>query len=180
MKKTIAITVSVCLILSGCATMHYPTAYKVDGKEFKEFKDMDDEKAVKAVVLIYNVQHGAWEDKIARSIALDEYLTMIKKRNSAYIKNSGVLDLKYDKADLAKWKSEDLIKLCTDLEPKAELFYMDAAQELTDVQNADRIIYLTAINATLKELKKRKYTRDAMTIAAQVLTGVLSIAMAMI
>ena len=58
-------------ILSGCATMRYPSTYKVEGKEVKEFKDLDDDKALKAVVLIYNAKSDIWEDSIARRIALE-------------------------------------------------------------------------------------------------------------
>jgi len=49
--------ICLCAIVSGCATMRYPSAYKVEGKEFKEFKDLDDESALKEVALIYNVRH---------------------------------------------------------------------------------------------------------------------------
>ena len=74
--------VCLCIMLSGCATMRYPNAYKVEGREFKEFKDLDDERALKVVALIYNVKHESWEDGVARSLALEEFQGLLEKRNS--------------------------------------------------------------------------------------------------
>jgi hypothetical protein len=175
-----ALLVSVSVLLSGCATMRYPTVYKVEGKEFKEFKELDDDKVIKIIVQIYNVKFEGAEDNVARSIALEEYLALAKKRHSAYIKKSGVFDLQYDKVKLPSWKNEDLEKLYDSLIPKARLFYMDSASELTEIQNANRVIYLTAVNAVIKELRKRRDTENAMEIASRVLVGVLSIALSMI
>ena len=168
------------LLLSGCATMQYPTVYRVEGKEVKEFKELDDDRAVKAIVLVYNVKHDDWEGGIARSIALEEYLKLAKKRNSRYIKNSGVFDLKYDKVDISSWGDEDLRKLYDGLVPTARRFYMDSAAELTEMQNADRLLYLTAINAVVRELRTRKNMDDAATIAGRILIGALSIALGML
>ena len=75
MRYSLTVTVSsvfLCLVLCGCATVRYPCAYKVEGQEFKEFKDLNDERALKLLALIYNVKHEAWEDGIARSLALRE------------------------------------------------------------------------------------------------------------
>ena len=69
-----------CVCLSGCATMRYPRTYKVDGNVVKEFKELDDEKALKLVVFICNVKHEQWEDALARSIALHEYIGLLAKR----------------------------------------------------------------------------------------------------
>ena len=57
---------------------------------------------------------------------------------------------------------------------------MEAAPELTEVQNAKRIVYLTAINVVAKELKKRSNTRGAMSVVGQVLVGALSVATSLI
>lgn len=168
------------LFLSGCATMRYPSVYKVEGREFKEFKELDDDKVVKMIVQIYNIKSDVWEDGIARSISLETYLELAKKRNSPYIRKSGVFALEYDKVKISSWKDEDLEKLYDSLVPKARQFYMDSAPELTEIQNADRITYLTAVNAITNEFHKRKNTRDAISLASQFLAGALSIAMAMI
>ena len=178
-----SIIIPICasaLILSGCATMQYPSAYKVEGKEIGEFKDLDDDKALKVVALIYNVQSNTWEDGIARSIALEEYLKLLANRNSKYIKSSGIFDMKYEKVKLSSWKDEDLIKLYDTLFPKAENYYMDAAPELSETQNAGRIVCLTAINSIERELKKRNNTKGAIAVAGQVLMTVLTTALSMI
>lgn len=172
----IFISVAVC----GCATMRYPGAYKVEGKEFKEFKELDDDRALKLVALIYNVKTETWEDGIARSITLEEYLTLLGKRRSRYVKNSGIFDIKYDKVVISKWEDGDLIKLYEALVPKTDAYYMDSAAELTEIQNARRIIYLTALNSIATELKKRENTRSAVAVASQLLLTVLSAALAMI
>lgn len=178
--KIAAFLAAVSLSLSGCATMNYPTAYKVEGKEYAQFKELDDDRALKLVALIYNVQTETWEDGIARSVALEDYLALLAKRRSKYIKNSGIFEAKYDKVKLSAWKDEDLIKLFEALSPKADAYYMDAAPELTEVQNAQRIVYLTAINAIDTEMKKRRNTKSAISIAGQVLVSALSVALAMI
>lgn len=166
--------------LSGCATMEYPRAYKVEGKEYKEFKQLDDDHALKVVALIYNVKTESQEDTIARSIALEEYLNLLAKRNSRYIKKSGIFGIKYDKIKLSSWKDDDLIKLYDTLIPKTDSYYMDTAPELTEIQNAHRIMYLTAVNSVVKELKKRQNTKSAMSVACQLLLTALSAALAMI
>lgn len=170
----------VAAILSGCATMRYPRTYKVEGKEVREFKDLDDDKALKAVVLIYNAKNEIWEDSIARSIALEEYLKLLKKRRSAYIRKSGIFNIKYDKVKVSKMNDDDLDKLYYALLPKAETYSMDSAPELSEMQNADRIIYLTAISSVITELKKRDNAKNVISIAGQVLITVLTVALQMI
>lgn len=183
MQRSPATTVSavfLCILLCGCATMRYPCAYKVEGQEFKEFKDLDDERALKVVALIYNVKHEAWEDGIARSIALQEYQNLLSRRKSVYIKDSGIFNISYDKVKVSAWRDDDLIRLYDCLYPKACRYYEDAATDLTEAQNAERIMYLTAAGAVEKELKKRDVAAKAMSFAGQVLVGVLSIALGMI
>lgn len=170
----------VSALLSGCATMQYPRDYKVEGKVVKNFKELDDDKALKLIALIYNVKTETWEDGIARSIALEEYQKLVSKRNSKLVKNSGVLKIEYDKAKLSKWKDEDLIKLYDTLNPKTDGYYMDAAPELSEIENARRIMYLTAINSIAQELKKRENTKTVISVAGQVLLTALSAALAMI
>jgi len=178
--KPIVLLFSAAIILSGCATMRYPTTYKVEGKEVKEFKDLDDDKALKAVVMIYNTKSDIWEDSIARSIALEEYLKLLKNRKSAYIKKSGIFNIKYDKVRVSKMKDEDLERLYDALLPKAEVFSMDSAPELSEIQNSNRIIYLTAISSVITELKKRDNTRNVISIAGQVLVTALTVALQLI
>ncbi len=183
MKNHIKITVLITaasLVVSGCATMNYPTSYKVEGKEYAQFKELDDDRALKLVALIYNVQTETWEDGIARSIALEEYLAILGKRKSRYIKKSGIFEAKYEKVKLSAWKNEDLVKLFETLSPKADAYYMDAAPELTEIQNAQRIVYLTAISAIDTEMKKRRNTQGAVSIAGQILMTALSVALSMI
>jgi hypothetical protein len=160
--------------------MRYPDAYKVEGKEYKEFKELDDEKALKLVALIFNVKHDVWEDGIARSIALDEYLGLLAKRKSKYVKDSGVFKIEYEKVKLSAWGDEDLMKLYDTIEPKAQSYYMEAAPELNEIQNAERIVYLTALGAIETETKKRNNSRNAVSIAGQILMTALSVALSMI
>lgn len=160
--------------------MRYPSQFKVEGKECKEFKELDDEKALKLIALIYNVRRDTPADDIARSLALEQYINLVAKRKSNYCKGSGIFDIKYDKVSLGGYEDEDLIKLYEDLEPKADGYRMESAQELSEAENARRIVYLTAICCVVREMKKRERTRQAMTVAGQVLAGALSVAMALI
>jgi len=176
--RNVALLVCLCALLSGCATMRYPHTYKVEGMEFAEFKDLDDEKALKVVALIYNVKHECSEDKMARDIALEEYLNLLSKRNSKYIKNSGIFDAQYEKVRLSTYGDEELLAFYQWLEPQA-LEY-SGRRDLTEAQNAERIVYLTAINAVVKEMKRRDITQKAIMIAGQVLSTALTVALAMI
>jgi hypothetical protein len=167
-------------LFSGCATMNYPNAYKVEGKEYREFKQLDDDKALKLVALIYNVTPDTWEDGIARSVALGEYMGLLAKRNSNYINKSGIFEAKYDRVDLTKWKEVDLIKLFEAIAPKAEKYYMDAAPEIAEIENAERITYLTAVNAVDREMKRRRNTQTAVSVSGQILMTALSVALTMV
>ena len=169
-----------CVCLSGCATMRYPRTYKVDGNVVKEFNELDDEKALKLVVFICNVKHEQWEDGIARSIALHEYIGLLAKRNSPYLKKSGIFKFSYDKINLKAWAEPDLAKLYDTIMPKCEGYYLDAAPNLTDTQNAERIVYLTALSAINTEMRRRDNTRNAVTVASQVILGALTVALSML
>ena len=160
--------------------MRYPSAYKVEGKEFKEFKDLDDERALKLIALIYNVKHEAWEDGIARSITLEEFQKLLEKRKSQYVKKSGIFAIEYEKVKISEWSDEDLVRLYDCLAPKAACYYENCAPELTETQNAERVVFLTAVNSVMKELKKRDMTRNVVMIAGQVLTTAISVALSMI
>jgi hypothetical protein len=176
--KYTVLAICLCAVLSGCATMRYPHTYKVEGKEFAEFKDLDDEKALKVVAMIYNVKNECRDDKTARSIALEEYLNLLSKRKSQYIKNSGIFNAQYEKVQLSTYGDEELLAFYQCLEPKAMEY--SGRSDLTEVQNAERIVYLTAINAVVKEMKKRDITQKAIVIAGQVLSAALTVALAMI
>jgi hypothetical protein len=160
--------------------MRYPSAYKIEGKEFKDFKDLNDDQALKVVALIYNVSHEGKEDGIARSIALEEYLKLLAKRNSQYLKKSGIFDTKYDKVKISSWNDEELMDLYHYLAPKARAYCVESTSELTETQNSHRIICLIATNSVVTELKKRDITHKVVDIAGRVLVGALSIAASMI
>lgn len=166
--------------LCGCATMQYPRSYKVEGKEFREFSQLDDDKALKLVAQIYNVKHETWEDNMARSIALDEYISLLRKRKSMYIKKSGIFNIKYDKVKVSSWKKEELEKLYDLLEQKAYNYHMESSYKLTENENAQRITYLTALSCVATELERRENTDKAMGTAAQILVGVVGIALSLI
>ena len=167
-------------VLCGCATMRFPRAYKVDGKEYAEFKDLDDEKALKVIAGIYNVQPENWEESVAKGITLDQYLTLLAKRKSRTIRESGIFNLKYDKVKLSSWKEGDLAKVYDALTPKADEFYNDSSCDLTERQNARRIVYLTAVNAISKELKNRSNAGNAIALGGQALATVLMVALSMV
>ena len=185
MQNSLRLPVAVfcaCAVLStsGCATMRYPKTYKVDGTVFKEFKELDDEKALKLVVLICNVKHVEWEDNMARSIALKEYIGLLEKRKSAYLKKSGIFKFEYERVNLRSWADNDLMNLYDSLVPKAEGYYLDVAPKLNDFQNAERIAYLTALSAIGTEMKRRNNTRNVVTFTSQILVGALSVALSML
>jgi len=169
-----------CALLSGCATMRYPSTFKVEGKEVRDFKELDDERALKLAVLIYNIKPQDKEDGIARSISLDVYIGLLAKRNSAYLKKSGIFKVQYKKVKLKDWKDQNLASLYEALSPRAEKYYVDPGPELSDIQNTERIMYLTAMSAIDTELRRRDNTRSVVSVAGQILMGALSIALSML
>lgn len=178
--KIIVVFCIFALLVSGCATMRYPRTYKVEGKEVMDFKQLDDDKALKLVVMIYNINPKDWEDGVAKNISLGEYINLLSKRNSAYLKKSGIFEVKYDKVILKTWKDPDLLKLYDTLVPKTEKYYVEEGPGLSETQNTERIMYLTALSAIDTELRRRDNTRSAMGIAGQVLMGALTVALALL
>lgn len=152
----------------------------MEGQELVRFKDLSDDQALKMVVLIYNVKPELWEDEISRSITLSEYMALLKKRHSKYVKNSGIFDLEYKKENLKKWSDEDLLKIFNALDSKSRNYYEMTAGELSERENAVRIMRLTAMSVIVKELKTRTGTRAAMQVLGQALTVALSIAISVI
>jgi hypothetical protein len=160
--------------------MRYPKDFKVEGRQVTDFKQLDDEKALKLVVLIYNIKPQDSEDRIARSISLDEYIKLLAKRNSPYLKKSGIFKVQYRKVRLKSWNDQALVDLYNALAPKAEKFYIDQQPEVSDSQNTERIMYLTAMSAVDTELRRRDNTRSAMSMAGQVLMGALTVALSLL
>lgn len=160
--------------------MRYPRTYKVEGKEVIDFKQLDDDKALKLVVMIYNIKPQDWEDSIARNVSLGEYINLLSKRNSAYLKKSGVFDIKYDKISFKTWKDPDLLRLYDTLIPKTEKYYIEGGPGLSEVQNTERIMYLTALSAIDTELRRRDNTRNVVSITGQVLMGALTVALSLL
>lgn len=171
---------SAVFFASGCATMHYPKNYVVEGKVVNEFKELDDERALKLVAMIYNVKPEQWEEEVARNISLKEYVGLLKKKNSAYLKKSGVFEMQYDDVNLKTWKDADLAKLYKAIMPKAREYYVETGPELSDMQNTERIIYLTALSAVRTEMDRRGNMRNIVSVGSQILVGALSIALSMI
>ena len=178
--KFTALLMILSIALCGCVTMNYPRAYKVEGKEFREFKELDDDKALKIVAMIYNVRHADWEGTMARNITLDEYINLLRKRRSLYIKKSGIFNIKYEKQKLSKWKKEELERLYDLLEPKTQNYYIETANALTEGQNAIRITYLTAMGCVVRELERRQNTDAVIGTAMQVIITALSVALQML
>jgi hypothetical protein len=57
---------------------------------------------------------------------------------------------------------------------------MESAPDLSEMQNAERIVYLTSLGAVETEMQQRNNSRNAVSIASQVLLSALSIALSMI
>ena len=170
-----------CMILTGCASLkHQKMGYKVDGVEFKTFKDLSDEQALKVTVMVYNVAGETPEEKIARSITLSEMIELLKKRKSAYLKNSGIFDMTYEEVDLKSWSDDDLTKVYHALKNRVDISNYRSISSLTEEENAHRIVYLTGMTAIVAELQKRDNVRQTWSVVGQVLMTALSIAVSAI
>ena len=109
-----------------------------------------------------------------------EYIKLLAKRNSPFLKKSGIFKVQYRKVRLKSWNDQALVDLYNALAPKAEKFYIDQQPEVSDSQNTERIMYLTAMSAVDTELRRRDNTRSAMSMAGQVLMGALTVALSLL
>jgi len=174
------IIAALCGSLTGCATTRQQLGYKVEGKEYKTFEELDDDKALKMVVMIYNVDTNSEEEIVAKNITLTKYMRMLKGRNSKYLKESGVFDLSYEKIYLNKWHDEDIMRVFKYLQSQPEKYDFETAAELPEQLNARRIVYLTAMVSIAEEAKKRDSTRYAMDMFGNFLGIALAVAVSLI
>lgn len=144
------------------------------------FKDLSDDQAMKMFALIYNLKVDTWEDETAKGIALSEFREFLKKRKSKFIKKSGIFEVEIEKVDLKKWTDHDLMKVYNALEPKARVYYESSAADLSEEENARRVMYLTAMSAIVKDLRNRETTQGALQVAGDVLMIALSVALSFI
>ncbi len=180
-KHFLLLTIAaLCCSLTGCATTRQQLGYKVEGKEYKTFEELDDDKALKMVVMIYNVNTNSEEEITAKNIALTKYMKILKARNSKYLKESGVFDLSYEKIYLSKWHEEDLVRIFKHLQYQPEKYDFETTTELTEQQNTRRIVYLTAMVALAEEVKNRDNTRYAMDMFGNLLGIALAVAVSVI
>ncbi|MEA3489385.1 MAG: hypothetical protein U9R44_03460 [Candidatus Omnitrophota bacterium] len=169
-----------CALLSGCATTKHHYGYKLEGKEYKTFAELDDEHALMMIVMIFNVPAETFEDGVAKNITISRFMETLGKRKSAYLKNSGVFGLAHEKVELKNWNDDDLLAVYNALEPKVSAHYLKPVSELSDRENAARIVRLTGMSAVVSELRKRSNTRQAWNVLAQVLVVALNVALAAI
>ncbi len=174
------IVIALCFSLTGCATTRQQLGYKVEGKEYKTFEELDDDKALKMVVMIYNVNTNSQEEIAAKNIALTKYMRILKGRNSKYLKESGVFDLGYEKIYLNKWHDEDLRRVFKYLQSQPEKYDFETTAELTEQQNTRRIVYLTAMVSIAEEVKKRDNSRYAMDVFGNMLGVAIAVAVSLI
>lgn len=168
------------LALSGCATTMQNHGYKVEGKEYVNFEDLDDDHALKMVVMLYNAPAETYEESVAKHLSIEKYTELLKKRNSKYLKNSGVYDLKYEKIDIKKWTDEELLVVYDTLDIKSKRHKYMPVSSLTEEENTKRIVHLTAVDIIAKELKGRANTRQAWGFVANALAIAASIAVSII
>jgi hypothetical protein len=178
--RILSILLCASLLLSGCASGKYAHGYKVGEQEFVAFDDLSDENALKMVVLIHNVPAETYEEGVAKNLALKEYTGLLKKRNSKYLKESGIFELTYDKINFNEWDDEDLLTIFEALERKSNKYKYTPVSSLTDKENAARIVHFTGMAILAKELKKRINTQRAWAFVSNALTVALGVALAFI
>ncbi len=174
------LAVLVYAAISGCASTKAHYGYKVDGQQYASFKELDDEQSLKMVVMLYNVPTETYEDKTAKNITITKYMELLQKRKSDYIAGSGVFDLQYEKIDLKVWPEDDLISVYRALAEKPGVYDHQTTHELSENDNATKIVRLTGMEEIVRELRNRQNTRQAWSILAQVLTIALNVALAAI
>ncbi len=165
--------------LSGCATTKFPHTYRLEGKEYRDFKSLDDEAALKAVVMTYNVPVEPGPEETAKALTLQVQMELLEKRRTEYIKASGVFEkIKFEKIDLKIWSEEDLLSVYNELRGRFTAF--QGLKEISEEQNAKKIIYLVGMQSLVNELEKRENTRQAWRVAAQLISTALSVAVSLI
>lgn len=178
--RILSILLCASLLLSGCASTKFAHGYKIGEKEFVQFKDLNDENALKMVVLLHNVSAETYEEGVAKNLTIEEYTKLLKKRNSKYLKESGVFELAYDKINFNEWGDEDLLTIFEALERKSNKYKYEPVSSLTDQENASRIVHFAGMAMIAKELKKRTNTQRAWAFISNALTVALGVALAFI
>ena len=172
---------ALCLSAAGCATTKsHQYGYKVEGREYRKFADLSDEDATKVVVSFFNVPDEIYEDSVAKYLTIQKYMEILEKRKSEYIENSGIFGLAYKEIDLKLWNDQDLVTVYEALERRTIEYRYAPVATLTERENALRICRLTGMNCLIDELRRRKNTREAWGVAAQLVTVALQVALSMI
>jgi len=174
------LTLILSLALPGCATSGSKLSYVKGENRDKLLKDVSDEKALDTAVMIYNARPQSSEDEISRSIAFDEYINALKKRKSAFLKESGVFELKCEPADLKKLTDSQILELYDYLDERVKNVDLQALPEATEDENSWRIIHMTARDAVAREGYRREGLRNLWTVFGQVLNVALAVAVSAI
>jgi len=178
----VVMTVAMCVSVYGCASTgnNAKGIYISEKAEYKEFKELTDQEAVDMVCRIYNVIARTRFEEMAKSIALSEYMKALGKRKSALVRDSGILNVEYEKVDIRKWTNDEIISFNSLLNARLAKYSTEPLAYLTDEENIERVVFLTARECVASDIKRRQGFEYGMGVAEMLLGAAASAALSFI
>jgi len=92
---------------------------------------------------------------------------------------SGVFEkIRFEKIELAIWPDEDLIKAYNELRQRSVM--SPRLEPLNEEENARKIVYIVGMQSLVNELERRENKKKTWSVASQVLSTALSVAVSLI
>lgn len=167
-----------CLALAGCATTTSRCGYMTGNVKEMHLKGLDGSQALALFHRVYNMPVKDREDEIAKDITITAFMKALKSMHSGEIRNSGVLKLQYNKINLRKWNSDDLMSIYRTLKDRMITDRDKTASSLgekTEKENLE-IMRLTALCSIGNEISRRDSAAGGWAVFGQVLGAATTLA----
>ncbi len=167
-----------CLALAGCATTTSRCGYMTGSVKEMHLKGLDSSQALDLFHRVYNMPVKDREDEIAKNITITAFMKALKSMHSGEIRNSGALKLQYDKINLRKWKSDDLMgiyRILKDRMIEDKDKSASSPKEKAEKENLE-IIRLTALCSIGNEISRRDSAAGGWAVFGQALGAATTLA----
>jgi len=164
--KKIVIALLACAVLQ-LAVIGYAYAANDLEQMRKELREKTDEEVVQRIKTYSTLDVETRADEIAKTLAIDEWMKIAKERKShQVIKDSGVLNLEYEKIDVKEMDDQTIVSFYKYYEEKLSSFLGPDAmpiakfKQLPEIEK--RVVNMRAIAGTLlwEEGNSRDSTRN--------------------
>ena len=139
-KIRILVLISLCLVLSGCATTRARSEYMGEVVTDRHFKGLSDEETLAFFYRIYDEPVDTEMDQTAKDITITAFMMALEARKSQYIADSGVLQKPYRKIYLNGWSDEQLVEFYNSLVEEREKRYAELEND-EEMRDASGRVY---------------------------------------